>query len=237
MQDQENDTNHRRRRARRQEAHVQHELQFRKWGGARRGAGRKREGSRSQVSHRARPRMTGREPVHVTVRLESGLPDLRSDVNRRVMTRAFVAGRARFGFRLTQFSIQSNHLHLIAEADGRSALSRGMQGLLVRVAKTLNRLWRRRGAVFADRFHSRILETPREVRSALVYVLHNARRHGLRIPGVDRCSSGPWFDGWMTRIAPPAGSPVARARTWLLCEGWRRHGLIGLTETPMRGWS
>jgi hypothetical protein len=70
------------------------------------------------------------------------------------------------------------------------------------------------------------------VRSALVYVLQNARHHGLRLLGIDPCSSGPWFDGWRQGIVLAIGSPGAPARTWLLREGWRRHGLIGIEECP-----
>ena len=162
--------------------------------------------------------------------------------------RAFAAGRERFGFRLTQYSLQSNHLHLIAEAGDRRALSRGMQGLLVRVARAPNELWRRVGSVFSDRFHARELRSPREVRAALVYVIQNARHHGLHFRGVDPCSSGAWFDGWKERfsvavgeraaiasgeqLASAIGAPVAQARTWLLSEGWRRRGLIEIDESP-----
>jgi len=133
---------------------------------------------------------------------------------------------------MNQFSIQSNHVHLIVEADDRGALSRGMKGIAVRIARTLNRLWKRRGGVFSDRFHARALRTPREVRSVLVYVLQNARHHGLRILGVDLYSSGPWFDGWKQGLVLADDGPVARATTWLLREGWRRHGLIGIQEDP-----
>jgi len=108
-----------------------------------------------------------------------------------------------------------------------------MQGLLVRVARALNRAWARKGPVFLDRYHARALPSPLEVRRALMYVLHNARRHGLRIAGVDACSSGPWFDGWSRRVvAPKRAFPGALARSWLLRLGWRRHGLIGTDETP-----
>jgi len=141
-------------------------------------------------------------------------------------------GRERFGFRLNQFSLQSNHLHLIVEAQDRLALSRGMKGIAVRIARTLNQVWKRRGSVFSDRFHARALRTPREVRSALVYVLQNARHHGLRLMGVDPYSSGPWFDGWRQGIVLADDGPGTRARTWLLREGWRRHGLIGIQESP-----
>ena len=44
---------------------------------------------------------------------------------------------------------------------------------MIRIARVLNKLWRRRGRVFADRYHDRILKTPREVKNALVYVLAN----------------------------------------------------------------
>jgi len=168
----------------------------------------------------------------VTLRLHEGLPSLRGNLVRSRVLGAFERGRERFGLRLNQFSIQSNHIHLILEADDRHALSRGMKGISVRVARVLNRLWKRRGRVFSDRFHARPLRTPREVRSALAYVLHNAKHHGLRLLGVDPYSSGPWFDGWRQGVVLRGDGPGAMARTWLLREGWRRHGLIGIEEDP-----
>lgn len=210
----------------------QYELGFRAWGGARTGAGRKRSSSRSHVPHVARPGHDARTPLHVTLRLREGLPSLRRSLIRARILRAFGDGRDRFGFRLNQFSLQSNHIHLIVEADDRRALSRGMKGIAVRVARTLNRLWRRKGRVFSDRFHARPLRTPREVRSVLVYVLQNARHHGLHVMGVDPYSSGLWFDGWRQGIVLASDGPGSRARTWLLREGWRRHGLIGIQENP-----
>jgi REP element-mobilizing transposase RayT len=203
------------------------------WGGRRKGAGPKPKNGRAGVSHRARPALAARHPVHVTARVRARLPSLRRGAERAVLEHAFERGADRFGFRLVHYSIQSNHLHLVAEARDRRALARGMQGLLVRVAKALNKLWGRRGSVFADRYHARILRTPREVRCALVYVLQNARHHGIHGHGPDEYSSGPWFDGWTSRIAPPArASPTVAARTWLLRVGWRRHRLIGIDEAP-----
>jgi REP element-mobilizing transposase RayT len=168
------------------------------------------------------------------VRLRDGLPSLRRDAARVAVERAIRAGAERFGFRLAQYSMQTNHVHLIAEAEDRSELSRGMKGLLVRVARALNRLWSRMGRVFADRYHARQLRTPREVRNALVYVLHNARHHGLRVLGVDLYSSGRWFDGWSRKLLFASRGPAATARSWLLRIGWRIHGLIGIEEMPAR---
>ena len=210
----------------------QHQLAFRTWGGARRGAGRKRSSARARVPHAPRPRHDARIPLHVTLRVRDGLPSLRGHLVRGRIFRAFEDGRERLGLRVNQFSLQSNHVHLIVEADDARALSSGMKGISVRIARTLNRIWKRRGSVFSGRFHARALRTPREVRTALVYVLQNARHHGLRLLGIDPCSSGPWFDGWRQGLVLETGGPAAGARTWLLRVGWRRHGLIGIHESP-----
>ncbi len=200
-------------------------------GGERRGAGRKRKGDRALVPHSGRPALTPRDPVLVTTRLMPGLPNLRREQTLMTLRGALAAGSDRFGFRLVEFSIQSNHLHFLVEADDARAIARGMQGLLVRVAKALNREWGRRGKVLADRYHARILRTPREVRNALVYVLQNARKHGARILGIDAFSSGVWFEGWSDRVAR-ASRPIASACSWLLTTGWLRGGLLSTHEEP-----
>ena len=152
------------------------------WGERKKGAGRKKD-PRSGVSHLRREALAARFPVHVTMKVRRELPKLRRKVCYRVIAAAFAKGCERQGrlqdgrFRLVQYSIQNDHLHLIVEAKDRTSLSRGMQGLAIRIARGLNRLWERKGKVFADRYHDRILRTPREVRNALRYVLNNGRRH------------------------------------------------------------
>jgi len=172
--------------------------------------------------------------VHVTTRVVEGCPNLRGQLAQHVLRNCFAKGCDRFGFRLVHYSVQSNHLHLLAEAKDRRSLWRGLQGLFVRIAKNLNKLWGRRGSVFEDRYHRRLLKTPREVRNALCYVLHNARRHGLRVAGIDPCSSGRWFSGWSGggRKAGADEGPIVSALTWLLEHGWKRHRRIGVDECP-----
>ncbi len=200
-------------------------------GGARAGAGRKPKGEKALVAHETRGRVTRRDPVLITTRLVEGLPNLRRERTLVLLRDALAAGADRFGFRLIEYSIQTNHLHFVAEGEDARSIARGMQGLLVRIAKALNRHWDRRGKVLVDRYHARILGTPREVRNALVYVLQNARKHGAQLTGIDAFSSGPWFQGWRDRIAR-GPSPIAAARSWLLTSGWRRAGLLSSNETP-----
>ena len=209
----------------------QNDFAFLRWGGARKGAGRKREGPRRRVPHVARAAHAARHPLHVTLRMRDGLPSLRETRTHRVLVRALADAADRNGLRLVHYSAQTNHLHLVCEAEHEKGLSRGLQGLCVRIARRLNRCWRRRGRVFDDRFHARTLKTPREVRVALHYLFHNARHHGFH-PGraFDPCSSATSFDGWTRtdRVGALAeqAPPLARARTWLLSIGWKRWGLL-----------
>lgn len=222
---------------------AQLELAFRTRGGARLGAGRKPNSARAGVSHLRRPEISRHHPVHVTLRLCAGLPNLRTKRLGRLMFTAFHAARDKFGVRLTHFSIQHNHLHLILEVESRRALSRALQGLAIRLAKRLNAALGRRGSVFADRYHDRALRNPLEVRRALQYVLNNYRHHlsqvGERAPRdwADPYTSVDYFDGFhplpngrrpRAEFALGRDPPVAAPRSWLLTKGWRRRGLLAL---------
>ena len=158
------------------------------------------------------------------------------------MRTAFARGKERFGCRLVHYAILNDHVHLVVEAPDRAALRRAVQGMVIRLARALNRLWRREGKVFADRYHDRILKTPREVRNVLVYVFGNARHHAaegrmVTVPqAIDTYTSAPWFDGFREQVTvrglDTIERPTTDARSWLLRTGWRRHGLIGVHEVP-----
>lgn len=204
------------------------------------------------MSHASRAGFSSTTPAHVTVKL---MPEVRSLRNKRVvreLERTFAAGCDRSEFRLVHYSLLGNHAHLIVEARDQHALGRGMMAIGSRLALAVNRVMgRKKGRVVADRYHARLLRTPREVRNALRYVLLNARKHAAATAHtakrmlevvLDPASSARWFDGWKTasRMVPSAPDAaagrekpaVARARTWLLTVGWRRHGLLDPAEVP-----
>ena len=146
----------------------------RTWGGKRAGAGRKRVASRPLTPHRARPPQASSHPVLITLRAcfrplrsQHVLPTLRlaiAGANRREPER----------FRITHSTVQYDHIHLIVEAVDQQALSSGMSSVTIRIARSVNALVGRRGRFWADRWYGRALTTPRQVRTALVYVLRNA---------------------------------------------------------------
>jgi REP element-mobilizing transposase RayT len=147
-------------------------------------------------------------------------------------------------FRVVHFSVQSNHVHLIIEAEDRVALSRGMQGLKTRLARRLNALFGRRGTVFTDRYHARQISSPRQARHAIGYVLGNVRKHAaergrrLRRNWVDPFSSAPTFDGWACATVTSEGATeigiTRAAEFWVLRAGWRRRGPLDPNAVPGR---
>ena len=216
-------------------------------GGARRNAGRPPKHGVAGVHHGPRSLLAARHPVHITLKLRSGLPRLRQKPEYAALRAAFAAANSAWhdrgdAARLCHYTILNDHLHLIVEARDRPALSRALQGLCVRIARALNRLWRRRGSVFADRYHDEILKSPQQVRNAVRYVLGNAKKHAaegrmVRSPQpIDTYSSAPWFDGFVEQITVRGLEHIPRPtrppRTWLLSVGWRRHGLLSVWETP-----
>ncbi len=165
--------------------------------------------------------------------------------------RAFACIRRALGFerrlgelRIVHFSVQGNHLHLLAEAQDHAVLARRMQGFGIRLARALNAMMGRRGRVFGDRYHARPLRSAREAFRALRYVLQNHAKHaaqaGRAAPVVDRFASSSLAAALAPRAsrAPPAGplfagetadarsdapgTLVAQPATWLLRGGLRR---------------
>ena len=158
-------------------------------------------------------------------------------------------------FRIVHISIQNTHVHLLVEAGSKEALSRGMQSFQISAAKHINRKYserrglarRRRGNVFVDRYFEEVITTPRRARHALSYVLNNWRKHRedrarwAATWKVDPYSTGVVFEGWKGREDAEVmwkwrGTydplVVYVPRTWLLREGWLKHGRIGFHEVP-----
>ncbi|HEY4242851.1 MAG TPA: transposase [Kofleriaceae bacterium] len=153
------------------------------------------------------------------------------DLYRAIRSATIVVGKTQ-AMRVVHASIQSNHVHLIVEADDQRVLAKGMQGFQISTAKHINRRLARKGTVFRDRYHAHVLRTPRETRNAVVYVLNNWRKHGVRGEGeIDMYSSAESFEGWREgRWTRPERSMlrVCQPRSWLL----RGVTDVSVFETP-----
>ena len=224
-------------------------FEFRTWGGARTGAGRSpKNGRKAGESHLRRPTLKAAYPVHTVLRVRRDVGSLRTKGVFEAIREATLVAAQDDSFRIVHMSIQRNHLHLLVEAAGRKALAKGMQRFAISAARQINRVLGRTGKVFADRYHETILTTPRAVRNCISYVLNNWRKHQEDHASfakkwlVDPFSSGLAFTGWKElEGADVLWQPsvdtykalwVWLPKTWLLSEGWRRHGLVSAREIP-----
>jgi putative transposase len=211
-------------------------------GGWRPGAGRKRR--KGAVSHQTRPAFPTRFPQHVTLRLGAEAPPIARDWLMKRVIRPCIALCEKPAFRVVEFNVLSNHVHLICEAGDATTLARGVQGLAIRLARRLNTALKRKGKLFGARYHAVALRSPAQVRNTLRYVLLNRKHHAATqrffAGWIDPYSSGAWFLGWaapirinvatseLVELKPPTRPP----RTWLLRVGWRRAGPISYDDRP-----
>jgi len=231
--------------------HVQQQL-FRS-GGKRRGAGRKPKAARAGERHAARPVFKACHPLHVVMRVAPEVGSLRRRAMYKAIREATITAALRERFRIVHVSLQRTHVHLIVEADHKTALARGMQGFSISAARHINTalgdgVRRRRGSVFVDRYHVEVITSPTRARHTIAYVLSNWRRHNEDRDGlpstwlVDPFSSGILFPDWLELQDRPWMWPirdtydplvVRTARSWLLAEGWKRAGgPISAHEVP-----
>jgi len=230
--------------------HVQQEMYFH--GGKRRGAGRKPRGDRAGTSHAKRPEVERKHPLHITLRVVPAVGSLRRRDMYRAVREATIVAAMRERMRIVHVSIQATHLHLLVEADSKLALSRGMQGFQTSVARNVNTVLggdagRRRGRVFADRYHCVVIRSPTQARNALSYVINNWRKHRedrherKAIWLADPFSSGVSFPDWHERrnemymLPIPADHEplvVYRPRSWLLDKGWSIVGPVSARAIP-----
>jgi REP element-mobilizing transposase RayT len=227
--------------------------------GQRRGVGPRRKGAgrprrlKAGEWHKRRADVNHRHPQHVTLRVVGEVGHLRRRFIWRAVRKALLRTAERTDFGIVHLSVQGNHIHLVCEADNKVALAKGVKGFEVSAAKRINDELivggkRRKGQVFADRYHVRAMSSLRQTRNCVSYVLNNWRHHNGE-PGpvlfggkLDPFSSAVWFPFWKERTVPeihiPAGydpPPVCRPRTWLLTEGLKRVEPISVWEVPAGG--
>lgn len=154
------------------------QTEFAYWGGRRKKAGRKRIHSQG-VAHRKREKVTRHTPTHINMKYKA---QIRNKEFLPILKRAILNGR-RKGLRVLHYSVQSNYIHFIIEADSNRILESGMRSLTVTIVKGINK-----GKVQMERFHLHVLNSIREFKNAVYYVCHNEAKHtGKRI--IDNYSS------------------------------------------------
>ncbi len=204
-------------------------------GGARPGAGRKPKGERAGVSHHRRPAIDAEHPALITFEARDEVPNLRSPAVHAILRDCVRQVNAHEGLAIVHYGLRQRNVLLLVEAPDNRALAIGLRSFSIRLAKAVNRHLGRQGPFFSDRFAMQLLESPRQVRQGLAFVLLGASPKKGR-EQLDAYTSAPSLQGWklpapssvMADDEPCVAAPQSRA----LRSGWRRYGLLDPSEAP-----
>ena len=119
-------------------------------------------GGPTAIAHRVRPFHDRHLPVLVTWKILPGIPSLRwlpaaGAIGKAIRRTTERHARRRTSFRIVHFSLQADHIHLLVEAGSKTTLARGLVGLAVAIARAFNKIAKRTGQLFKERYHARAL--------------------------------------------------------------------------------
>ncbi len=108
---------------------------------------------------------------HITHRCQQGEFLLRFGRDRQVWLRWLFEAKKRYGIEVLNFTITSNHIHLVIYGDeDREVIPRSMQLVAERTAQEYNRRTQRYGAFWEDRYHATAIDTDDHLAQCLVYI-------------------------------------------------------------------
>ena len=87
--------------------------------------------------------------------------------------------RKRFGLRILNYVVTSNHIHLLVIDSGPDVIPRSLQLIAGRTAQEFNQRKERKGAFWEDRYHATAVERNEHLIRCLVYIDLNMVRAGV----------------------------------------------------------
>jgi REP element-mobilizing transposase RayT len=141
----------------------------------------------SYIWHRSRPEMPKNIPVHVTLKSDrTQIPTLRNKALFREIRQAMRRARLQ-GIRIIEFSVQTDHIHLLLEPQNKVQLGKSMRAMSISLSKRLTFLLGKKVKAFKERYHLHVLRSFTEVRNAVHYVRSNGKKHRVAT------SAGDWY--------------------------------------------
>ncbi|HVN37389.1 MAG TPA: transposase [Myxococcota bacterium] len=150
-------------------------------------------------------------PVHVTLRVRAGIGSLRTRRFVRSLNASLREASERGNSRVVHFSVQRDHLHMILEAASKQALGSVVKSFSARVARTIHRVFGRRGQVLLGRYHVRAAHASRGAERDCLRPVERAKALGtaarLRASGEARRGFVGGVVQWMDTLYPSTVFP------------------------------
>lgn len=87
--------------------------------------------------------------------------------------------KKRFGLKVLDYMVTSNHIHLLVQDDKKDVIAQSMQLVAGRTGQEYNKRKQRKGAFWEDRYHATAVESGRHLYQCLAYIDMNMVRAGV----------------------------------------------------------
>ncbi|EJO5346661.1 transposase [Clostridium botulinum] len=119
---------------------------------------------------------------HVIVRSISEIQVFERDKDKEIYLSQMKHYKEIYNFKVYAYCIMSNHAHFIIDSNGAD-ISKIMHGLNLKYAMTYNKIYKRHGHLFQDRFKSKIVDSTNYLITLSAYIHNNP----LQIRGYKQC--------------------------------------------------
>ena len=128
------------------------------------------------IRHTKRFKLKKSSSLHLTIKVRDNKADIQ---NKRILKALHYAiKRARLKeLKVIHYTLEYNHVHLLVESADNSVLHRGMQAFGITIAKAINKIKRTKGNVYKNRYHLRIINSPKQLKNVLHYIFCNGIKH------------------------------------------------------------
>jgi putative transposase len=126
---------------------------------------------------------------HVSALVNYGLLRFKLSEFRKLFTEFIKTAKNKFGFKLYNFVIMENHIHLVIQPTGTASLSKIMQWLLGNFSKAWNKAHGLKGHFWKAKFFSRLLDESTDIPKIFDYIFKNPVKADLVKKAED------WADG------------------------------------------
>ena len=117
---------------------------------------------------------------HITHRCHQSEFLLKFARDRRRWMHWLFEARKRYGLCILNFTVTSNHVHLlVCDSGDKRAIARSIQLIASRTAQEFNQRKNRNGAFWQDRYHATAVENGEHLRQCVVYIDMNMVRAGV----------------------------------------------------------
>lgn len=128
------------------------------------------------IRHTKRFKLKKLSSLHLTIKVRENKADIQSKRILKALHHAIKRARLK-GLKVVHYTLEYNHVHLLVESVDNKTLHKGMQAFGITIAKAINKIKRTKGAVYKNRYHLRLISSPRQLRNVLHYIFNNGVKH------------------------------------------------------------